>query len=52
LILPTTSKATLPGCRESEGCRAGKFWDYRNIPRDVFKAALERMRPKRKKQPD
>lgn len=28
---------------------AGEFSDYRKIPRDVFKAALERMRPKRRK---
>ena len=28
---------------------AGEFSDYRKIPRDVFKAALEKMRPKRKK---
>ncbi len=28
---------------------AGEFSDYRKIPRDVFKAALEGMRPKRRK---
>ena len=28
---------------------AGEFSDYRKIPRDVFKAALEKMRPKRRK---
>jgi NAD(P)-dependent dehydrogenase (short-subunit alcohol dehydrogenase family) len=28
---------------------AGEFSDYRKIPRDVFKAALERMRPKKRK---
>jgi hypothetical protein len=28
---------------------AGEFSDYCKIPRDVFKAALERMRPKRRK---
>ena len=30
---------------------AGEFSDYRKIPRDVFKAALEKMRPKRKSKP-
>lgn len=28
---------------------AGEFSDYRKIPRDVFKAALEKMRPKKRK---
>lgn len=28
---------------------AGEFSDYRKIPREVFKAALEKMRPKRRK---
>ena len=28
---------------------AGEFSDYRKIPRDVFKAALEKLRPKRRK---
>jgi NAD(P)-dependent dehydrogenase (short-subunit alcohol dehydrogenase family) len=28
---------------------AGEFSDYRKIPRDVFKAALERLRPKKRK---
>lgn len=28
---------------------AGEFSDYRKIPRDVFKEALEKMRPKRRK---
>ena len=28
---------------------AGEFSDYRKIPRDVFKAALEKMKPKRRK---
>jgi len=28
---------------------AGEFSDCRKIPRDVFKAALEKMRPKRRK---
>jgi hypothetical protein len=51
VILPTTSKATLPGCREPVAGRR-EFSDYRKIPRDVFKAALERMRPKKRKQPD
>ena len=30
---------------------AGEFSDYRKIPRDVFKAALEKMRPKRRPKP-
>lgn len=29
--------------------RAGEFSDYGKIPRDVFKAALKRMRLKRRK---
>jgi hypothetical protein len=28
---------------------AGEFSDYRKIPREVFKEALEKMRPKRRK---
>ena len=28
---------------------AGEFSDYRKIPREIFKAALEKMRPKRRK---
>ena len=30
---------------------AGEFSDYRKIPRDVFKAALEKKRPKRRPKP-
>jgi hypothetical protein len=28
---------------------AGEFSDYRKIPREVFKAALEKMRPKKRR---